>query len=267
MLGKSSSLRRNALAASAAVLGIAILAGLSVPASAVDDTAIRPFKVHVPQPALADLRRRIAATRWPDKETVADQSQGAQLVTLQELVRYWGKGYDWRKVEAKLNALPQFMTTIDGVDVHFIHVRSRHPNALPLIVTHGWPGSIIEQLKIIAPLTDPTTHRGRPEDAFDVVIPSVPGYGFSGKPIGTGWDPDRIARAWGVLMKRLGYTRYVAQGGDWGAPISSAMARQAAGGLLGIHINLPATVPPEVAAAARRRTGAGGTLRKGASGG
>jgi pimeloyl-ACP methyl ester carboxylesterase len=214
-----------------------------------EDRSIRPFKVQVPQAALDDLRRRIAATRWPDKETVADQSQGAQLAKLQELARYWGTDYDWRKVEARLNGLPQFITTIDGVDIHFIHVRSLHKNALPLIVTHGWPGSVIEQLKIIGPLTDPTAHGGSAEDAFDVVIPSLPGYGFSGKPTVTGWDPDHIARAWAELMKRLGYTRYVAQGGDWGTPISSAMARQAAPGLLGIHINLPATVPPEVAAA------------------
>ncbi len=214
-----------------------------------EDRAIRPFKVRIPQGALDDLRGRIAATRWPDKETVADQSQGAQLEKLQALVRYWGNAYDWRKLEARLNALPQFTTNIDGVDIHFIHVRSRHPNALPVIVTHGWPGSVIEQLKIIAPLTDPTAHGGASSDAFDVVIPSVPGYGFSGKPTGTGWDPDHIARAWAELMKRLGYTRYVAQGGDWGTPISSAMARQAAAGLLGIHINLPATVPSEVAAA------------------
>jgi len=210
------------------------------------DESIRPFKVRIPQSALVDLRRRIAATRWPDKETVADQSQGAQLVKLQELVRYWGGSYDWREAEAKLNALPQFMTNIDGVDIHFIHVRSRHKNALPVIITHGWPGSVIEQLKIIAPLTDPTAHGGKAEDAFDVVIPSLPGFGFSGRPTGTGWDPDHIARAWAELMKRLGYTRYVAQGGDWGTPISSAMARQAAPGLLGIHINLPATIPPEV---------------------
>jgi len=216
---------------------------------AMEDRSIRPFKVEVSQAALDDLRRRIAATRWPDKETAPDRSQGAQLARLQELVRYWGSTYDWRKAEARLNAFPQFSTTIDGVDIHFIHVRSRHPNALPLIVTHGWPGSIIEQLKIIGPLTDPTAHGGRAEDAFDVVIPSLPGYGFSGKPTTTGWDPERIARAWAVLMTRLGYTRYVAQGGDWGTPITSAMARQAAPGLLGIHINLPATVPPEVAAA------------------
>src|SRR5262245_14542086 len=217
--------------------------------TAAEDDAIRPFRINAPEDRLLDLRRRIAATRWPDKETVSDRSQGAQLEKLQELTRYWGTDYDWRKSEAKLNELPQFITTIDNVDIHFIHVRSRHPNALPIIITHGWPGSVIEQLKIIDPLTNPTAHGGRAEDAFDVVIPSLPGYGFSGRPAGTGWDPDRIARAWAELMKRLGYTRYVAQGGDWGAPVSSAMARQAAAGLLGIHINLPATVPPEVAAA------------------
>ena len=213
-----------------------------------DDATIRPFRVKVPEKDLVDLRRRIAATRWPDKETGTDQSQGVQLAKLQALVSYWGTAYDWRKVEKKLNSLPQFVTTIDGVDIHFIHVRSRHKNALPVIITHGWPGSVIEQLKVIGPLTDPTAHGGSAEDAFDVVIPSVPGYGFSGKPTGTGWDPEHIARAWAELMKRLGYTRYVAQGGDWGTPISSSMARQAAAGLLGIHINLPATVPPEVAA-------------------
>jgi len=216
---------------------------------ATEDRSVRPFKVQIPQASLDDLRRRIAATRWPDKETADDSSQGAQLAKLQKLVRYWGTGYDWRKVEAKLNGLPQFVTTIDGVDIHFIHVRSRHKNALPVIITHGWPGSIIEQLKVIGPLTDPTAHEGSAEDAFDVVIPSLPGYGFSGKPTVTGWDPDHIARAWAELMKRLGYKGYVAQGGDWGTPISSAMARQGAAGLLGIHINLPATVPPEVAAA------------------
>jgi pimeloyl-ACP methyl ester carboxylesterase len=210
---------------------------------------VRSFRVHVSDAHLVDLKRRIAVTRWPDRETVADAAQGAQLARLQKLVRYWGTGYDWRKLEAKLNALPQFTTNIDGLDIHFIHVRSRHKDALPVIITHGWPGSVIEQLKIIGPLTDPTAHGGSAEDAFDVVIPSLPGYGFSGKPSGTGWDPERIARAWAELMKRLGYTRYVAQGGDWGTPISSAMARQAAAGLLGIHINLPATVPPEVAAA------------------
>jgi pimeloyl-ACP methyl ester carboxylesterase len=217
--------------------------------AAADDNAMRPFKINMPDEALFDLRRRILATRWPDRETVSDQSQGAQLEKLQRLVRYWGTDYDWRKLEAKLNTLPQFVTTIDGVDIHFIHVRSRHPNAMPLIVTHGWPGSVIEQLKIIDPLTNPTAHRGSEADAFHVVIPSLPGYGFSGKPTGSGWDPEHIARAWAELMKRLGYNRYVAQGGDWGTPISSAMARQKAEGLLGIHINLPATVPPEVAAA------------------
>ena len=248
MLEKSSSPRGSLLAASAAALGIALLAGQLTPGKAVENTAIRPFKIHVPDAALNDLRKRIAETRWPDKETVTDQSQGVQLAKIKPLVEYWGTGYDWRKTEAKLNALPQFMTNIDGVDIHFIHVRSKHPNALPVIVTHGWPGSVIEQLKIIGPLTDPTAHGGRAEDAFDVVIPSLPGYGFSGKPTGTGWDPDHIARAWAELMKRLGYTRYVAQGGDWGSPISSAMARQNAEGLVGIHINLPATVPPEVAA-------------------
>ncbi|HEX2228428.1 MAG TPA: epoxide hydrolase, partial [Candidatus Binatia bacterium] len=213
-----------------------------------EDRSIRPFTVQVPQAELDELRRRIAATRWSDPETVTDRSQGVQLQKLQELVRYWGTDYDWRKAEAKLNALPQFTTHIDGLDIHFIHVRSRHPNALPIIVTHGWPGSVIEQLKIVGPLSDPTAFGGGAQDAFHVVIPSMPGYGFSGKPTGTGWNPDRIARAWAELMHRLAYTRYVAQGGDWGSPVSSAMAPQAPPGLLGIHINLPATVPPEVAA-------------------
>jgi pimeloyl-ACP methyl ester carboxylesterase len=186
------------------------------------------------------------ATRWPDRETVDDGSQGIPLAKLKPLVAYWGSDYDWRKAEAKLNALPQFMTTIDGVDIHFIHVRSRHPNAMPLIMTHGWPGSVFELLKTVGPLTDPTAYGARPEDAFDLVMPSMPGYGFSGKPTDIGWGPDRIARAWAELMKRLGYTRYVAQGGDWGSPVSSAMARLAPAGLLGIHINLPATVPAEI---------------------
>jgi pimeloyl-ACP methyl ester carboxylesterase len=208
--------------------------------------AIRPFRSKVPDAVLVDLRRRVVATRWPDKETVADRSQGVQLAKLQDLVHHWGTAYDWRKGEAKLNSFPQFMTTIDGLDIHFIHVKSRHPNALPLIITHGWPGSVFEILGTIGPLTDPTAHGGRAEDAFDVVVPSIPGYGFSGKPRETGWNPDRIARAWGTLMKRLGYTRYVAQGGDWGAPITTAMARQAPAGLLGIHVNLPPTVPAEV---------------------
>jgi pimeloyl-ACP methyl ester carboxylesterase len=209
--------------------------------------AIRPFNVSVPEKALVDLRQRIAATRWPDREIVADRSQGAQLAKIQALVRYWGTDYDWRKAEAKLNALPQFMTKIDGLDIHFIHVRSRHPNALPLIMTHGWPGSVFELLKVVGPLTDPTAHGGRAEDAFDLVLPSMPGYGFSGKPQGTGWNPDHIARAWGELMGRLGYKRYVAQGGDWGSVIADKMARQAPPGLLGIHVNMPATVPPEIA--------------------
>jgi pimeloyl-ACP methyl ester carboxylesterase len=220
-------------------------------AIATENNAIRPFRVHVPQEAIVDLRRRIATTRWSDKETVTDQSQGVQLTTMKELVRYWGTKYDWRKAEAKLNALPQFVTNIDGLDIHFIHVRSKNPNALPLLITHGWPGSVLEQLKVIGPLTNPTAYGGRPEDAFDLVIPSIPGFGFSGKPTSIGWNPDRIARAWAELMKHLDYTRYVAQGGDWGSPISSAMARQAPAGLLGIHINLPATILtilPDVAA-------------------
>jgi pimeloyl-ACP methyl ester carboxylesterase len=225
-----------------------IAAAAAAPATAASsDRSVRPFRIDVPQDALDDLRRRINATRWSDKETVSDRSQGTQRAKLQELVRYWGKDYDWRKVEAKLNGLPQFVTTIDGLDIHFIHVKSRHANALPLIITHGWPGSVIEQMKLVDPLTNPTAHGGRAEDAFDVVIPSMPGYGFSAKPTGTGWRPERIARAWADLMQRLGYKHYVAQGGDWGSPVSSAMARQAAVGLAGIHINLPATLPPEVA--------------------
>ena len=248
MSERTSSPLRSVPATFAAALGIAVLAGQSILSSAVADTAIRPFQVQVPEAALADLRRRVAETRWPDKETVTDRSQGNQLGKLQEIVRYWGTDYNWRKVEARLNALPMFMTQIDGVDIHFIHVNSRHANALPLIITHGWPGSVIEQLKVIEPLTNPTAYGGQAEDAFHVVIPSMPGYGFSGKPTGTGWNPERIARAWAELMKRLGYTRYVAQGGDWGSPVSSALARQAPAGLLGIHINLPATIPPDVAA-------------------
>src|SRR5437016_11076120 len=211
--------------------------------------AIRPFQVNVPEKELVHLRQRIAATRWPDRETVTDRSQGAQLAKMQTLVRYWGTGYDWRKAEAKLNALPQFVTKIDGLDIHCIHVRSRHKNALPVIITHGWPGSVVELLKVIGPLTDPTAHGGTAEDAFDVVIPSLPGYGFSGKPTGTGWDPTHIARAWTELMKRLGYSRFVAQGGDWGSPVTSEMARTNAPGLLGVHISLPAVVPPEIGAA------------------
>jgi pimeloyl-ACP methyl ester carboxylesterase len=212
-----------------------------------DDPAIRSFRVDVPQADLDDLRQRAAATRWPDRETVADRSQGAQLAELQELVRYWSTEYDWRQGEAKLNAFPQFVTTIDGVDIHFFHVRSRHPNAMPLIITHGWPGSVFEQLKLIEPLTNPTAHGGSAEDAFDVVIPSVPGFGFSSRPTEVGWGLERIGRAWDVLMKRLGYTHYVAQGGDWGAGVVEVMGRQAPEGLLGIHTNLPATFPPDAA--------------------
>src|SRR5215207_2065480 len=247
--------RRTVLAATAAA-GAFTLAALAARVAAAPagsdvmegDSAVRPFRINVPEEQLVELRRRITATRWPDQETVNDRSQGVWLAKFQETVRYWGTDYDWRKVEARLNALPMFMSQIDGLDIHFIHVKSRNANALPIIITHGWPGSIIEQLKIIEPLTNPTADEGKAEDAFDVVIPSMPGYGFSGKPTGTGWNPERIARAWAELMKRLGYTRYVAQGGDWGSPISSAMARQAPAGLLGIHINLPATLPPDVAA-------------------
>ncbi len=214
-----------------------------------EDTAIRPFHIAVPQAALDNLRKRIAETRWPDRELVADQSQGVKRAKIQELVRYWGTNYDWRKAEAKLNALPQFVTRIDGVDIQFAYIKSRDKGAMPLLITHGWPGSIFELTKIIGPLTDPTAFGGRAADAFDLVLPSMPGYGFSGKPQGTGWGPERIARAWDVLMKRLGYKTYVTQGGDWGSVIASAMARQAPPGLLGIHVNMPATVPADIARA------------------
>jgi pimeloyl-ACP methyl ester carboxylesterase len=215
-----------------------------------NQNAIRPFHVNVSEAELAELRRRVNNTKWPERETVADATQGVQLATTQALARYWGTEYDWRKCEARLNALPQFITEIDGLDIHFIHVRSKHENALPLIVTHGWPGSIIEQLKIIDPLTNPTAHGGSASDAFDVVIPSLPGYGYSGKPTTTGWGPDRIARAWVALMKRLGYTEFVAQGGDWGAVIVDTMGVQAAPALLGIHTNMPGIFPGEIDAAA-----------------
>ena len=218
-------------------------------AQAARSPAIRQFRVDVPEEDVVDLRRRLASTRWPERETVPDRSQGPQLAELQELVQYWATDYDWRKAEAQLNAFPQFMTSIDGVDVHFIHVRSRHENALPVIITHGWPGSVFEQIKLIGPLTDPTAFGGRAEDAFDVVIPSLPGFGFSSQPTETGWGVERVGRAWDVLMKRLGYTRYVAQGGDWGAGVVEAMGRQAPAGLLGIHNNLPAVFPPDGAAA------------------
>ncbi|MFZ2017898.1 MAG: epoxide hydrolase, partial [Methyloceanibacter sp.] len=219
-------------------------------AAASEGSTVRPFRNNVPEAELAELRRRINATKWPERETVTDASQGVQLATIQALAHYWETEYDWRKVEARLNALPNFMTEIDGLDIHFIHVRSKHESALPLIVTHGWPGSIIEQLKIVDPLANPTAHGASAADAFDVVIPSMPGYGFSGKPTTTGWDPAHIARAWVVLMRRLGYTKFVAQGGDWGAIITDVMATQGHPELLGIHTNMPGVFSADIDKAA-----------------
>jgi pimeloyl-ACP methyl ester carboxylesterase len=242
--------RRDLLVAAAAAGASSLVLATSNQASeGAEMDAIRPFRIDVPDDALVDLRRRIAMTRWPERETVADESQGAPLATMQELSHYWATDYDWRKIETKLNALPQFITEIDGLDIHFIHVRSKHEKALPLIVTHGWPGSIIEQLKIIDPLTDPTAHGASASDAFHLVIPSIPGYGFSAKPSTTGWGPDRTARAWVALMGRLGYKRFVAQGGDLGAGICTAMAKQAPPEMLGLHTNFPGTIPSDVAKA------------------
>jgi pimeloyl-ACP methyl ester carboxylesterase len=231
------------------VVFLASTAAAAQTASPPADASIRPYQVHISDTVLKDLRQRVQATRWPDKETVADQTQGVQLAKIQDLVRYWSTDYDWRKVEARLNALPMYTTTIDGVEIQFIHVKSKNPHALPLLITHGWPGSVLEIVDSIGPLTNPTAFGGKANDAFDVIIPSMPGYGFSDRPQTTGWDPDHIARAWDVLMKRLGYRRYVSQGGDWGSVVADAMARQAPSGLLGIHVNMPATVPPEVAKA------------------
>ena len=251
MTAKTQGPSRRALLASSIAGGVvAVAASVSAHAAPTSgDGAIRPFHFQAPEEALADLKRRVAATRWPDKELVADASQGVQLATMQALARYWATSYDWRKGEAKLNAFPQFITDIDGVDIHFIHVKSREKTALPMIITHGWPGSVIEQTKIIGPLTDPTAYGGTAADAFDVVIPSLPGHGFSGKPTALGWDPIRIARAWTVLMQRLGYTRYVAQGGDWGNAVTEQMALLRPPGLIGVHTNMPAAVPPDIEAA------------------
>jgi pimeloyl-ACP methyl ester carboxylesterase len=250
MSGISSSLvTRRSLLATAAVAGTAAFMPSRLLAATAPGEAITPFHVHFSDDALADLHRRVTATRWPDRETVTDHSQGVQLATIQALAQYWGTDYDWRKIEAKLNSYPQFVTEIDGLDIHFIHVKSKHDNALPIIITHGWPGSIVEQLKIIEPLTDPTAHGGSADDAFHVVIPSLPGYGFSAKPTEPGWTPVRIAKAWATLMQRLGYTKYVAQGGDWGNAVSEQMALQEPPGLLGIHTNMAATVPADVSKA------------------
>ena len=254
--------RRRLIGAAAAAVAATLLSLTALPApqrstemnavpkqAGSDDTAIRPFHVNFPEAQLVDLRKRINATVWPDKETVSDESEGVQLATMQNLARYWAAEYDWRKIETKLNSYPQFMTEIDGLDIHFVHVRSKHKNALPIIITHGWPDSIIEQLKLVEPLTNPTAFGGTAADAFDVVIPSMAGYGFTERPTSPGWDTPRMARAWAVLMKRLGYTRYVAQGGDWGSFVTEQMALQQPPGLLGIHINLPSAIPAEILSA------------------
>jgi pimeloyl-ACP methyl ester carboxylesterase len=251
MSGTIAMPSRRQLLATAAVAGAVSTLPSALRAASSD--SIRPFKIDVPQADLVDLRRRLAATRWPDKETVGDQSQGVQLSKIAPLVRYWAAQYDWRKGEAKLNAIPQFITQIDGLDIQFAHIRSRHANAMPLIMTHGWPGSIFELLKTVGPLTDPTAHGGRAEDAFHLVLPTYPGYGFSGKPSNGEWAPPHVARAWHTLMQRLGYQRYVAQGGDWGAIISEVMAIQAPPGLLGVHTNMPGTVPADVVQLVRTR--------------
>ena len=259
---KSKNILANTVVASAMVMqGVSGSAQSGTSAPLLTEEAIRPFQVHVPQQKLDDLKRRILDTQWPEAELVKDPSQGVQFATMKALAKYWATEYDWRIVEARLNALPQFMTKIDGVDIHFIWVRSKYKNALPMIITHGWPGSIIEQMKVIAPLTDPVAYGGKPEDAFDVVIPSIPGHGFSGKPTELGWNPARVAKAWIVLMQRLGYTRYVAQGGDWGNAISETMALIAPPGLLGIHTNMAATVPADITKA----LGSGGPMPAGLS--
>jgi pimeloyl-ACP methyl ester carboxylesterase len=244
---QSSASRRDLLAAAVATGALGLLPTAAI--AGTGDPEIRPFRIHVAEDVLADLKRRVSSTRWPDRELVGDGSQGVQLATMTALANRWATQYDWSKIEAKLNALPQFVTEIDGVDIHFIHVKSKEPNALPVIVTHGWPGSIIEQLKIVGPLADPTAYGGQATDAFDVIIPSLPGHGFSGKPTALGWDPIRIARAWITLMRRLGYKQYVAQGGDWGNAVTEQMALIAPPELLGIHTNMPATIPDDIAAA------------------
>jgi pimeloyl-ACP methyl ester carboxylesterase len=264
MIESMSAPTRRALIAASAAIGItraAAAEGGRTEGAGGGSGSVRPFRVNFPEKDLKDLRRRVLATRWPERETVSDASQGVRLGTIQALAQYWGTGHDWRKAEAQLNAHPMFMTEIDGVDIHFIWVRSKHKNALPLIITHGWPGSIIEQMKIIGPLTNPTAHGGDASDAFDLVIPSLPGHGFSGKPTRPGWDPQRIARAWAALMNRLGYTQYVAQGGDWGNAVTEQMALQKPAGLVGIHTNMPATVPDDIA----RALAAGGAQPPGLS--